>query len=263
MPSSSNANTPWLVVPRPNPKAELRLFCFPYAGSGAVVYRAWPHDLPAEIEMCAAQLPGRENRFRETPLHDLAQVVSGLAQAMTPFLDKPFAFFGHSLGGLIGFELAHCLREQRGVAPSQLFISARRAPHIPEPLSPIHALPNEAFLAQVQERYGGVPQAILQAPDLLHAMLPMLRADFALFENYVYRPRPVLACPITVFGGEQDRIVNRSDLGAWREHTSGRFALHMLEGDHFFLRNAQTFLVREISRQMLRTLEVEPVEPET
>lgn len=263
MSSPLNTNTPWLLVPRPNPRTAMRLFCFPYAGSGAVVYRTWPNDLPPEIEMCAVQLPGRENRFRETPLNDLAQVVSGLAQALTPFLDKPFAFFGHSLGGLIGFELALHLREHHGVAPSQLFISARRAPHLPEPLAAIHHLPNEEFITHLQQRYGGIPQAILQAPDLLHAMLPMLRADFALFENYVYRSRPVLAGPITVFGGEQDRIVGRNDLAAWREHTSERFALHMLEGDHFFLRSAQPFITREISRQVLRLLDAEPIEPET
>ncbi len=235
----------------------MRLFCFPYAGSGAVVYRTWPNDLPPEIEMCAVQLPGRENRFREAPLRELAEVVAALAHALQPCLDLPFAFFGHSLGGLIGFELAHDLRAQQGREPAQLFISARRAPHIPEPLSPIHPLPNEEFIAQVQKRYGGIPQAILQAPDLLNAMLPMLRADFALFENYVYQKRASLNCPLTVFGGEHDQIVGRNDLAAWSEHTRGPLNLRMLEGDHFFLRGAQPIIVREISRQLLRALNCE------
>lgn len=255
MPTSSpELNSSWLVIPRPNPKAELRLFCFPYAGSGAVVYRTWPNDLPAEIEMCAVQLPGRENRFREAPMSELTEVVRALAQALQPRLNLPFAFWGHSLGGLICYELAHFLRTEYGREPVRLFISARRAPHLPEPLAPIHALPNDEFIAQMQQRYGGIPQAILQAPDLLNAMLPMLRADFALFENYVHETRAPLHCPLTVFGGEHDRIVERRDLEAWREHTSGNFVLHILEGDHFFLRSAQASLTREISRQLLRAL---------
>ncbi len=261
--SPTVANNPWLVIPRPNPKAELRLFCFPYAGSGAVVYRTWPNDLPPEIELCAVQLPGRENRFREAPMSELVEVVRTLAQALQARWDLPFAFFGHSLGGLLCYELAHFLRAEHGRAPARLFISARRAPHLPEPLAPIHALRNDEFIAQVQQRYGGIPQAILQAPDLLNAMLPMLRADFALFENYVHERRAPLPCPLIAFGGEHDRIVERKVLEAWREHTSGSFTLHMLEGDHFFLRSAQASLTREISRQMLRMLEGEPVESET
>mgnify|MGYP001615144830 CR=1 FL=1 len=259
----SHANTnnnPWLVVPRPIPRAELRLFCFPYAGSGAVVYRTWPNDLPPEVEMCAIQLPGREHRFRETPLRNLDEAVTALAQALQSHWDLPFAFFGHSLGGLIGFELAHYLREQGARVPIQLFISARRAPHLPEPLPPIHALPDAEFLVQLQNRYGGIPQAILQAPDLLNAMLPLLRADFTLFEKYVYRSRSPLVCPITVFGGEHDQIVGREDLAAWQEHTTDAFSLRMLEGDHFFVRSAQFEIVREVSRRLLRVLQAEPVE---
>lgn len=256
---SQSSNNPWLVVPRPNPRASIRLFCFPYAGSGAVVYRTWPNDLSAEIELFAAQLPGRENRFRETPLQSLAEVVSALAAAVYPYLDRPFALFGHSLGGLIAFELAHYLREQWGCTPLLFFASARRAPHLPEPLSPIHALPGDEFIAQVQKRYGGIPQAILQTPELLHAMLPMLRADFALFEKYAYRARPPLTCPIIAFGGEHDQIVRREEIAAWREHTSARFTLRLVDGDHFFVRHAQSALVREISQQLFRVWEAQPV----
>lgn len=259
--SSQPSINPWLVVPRPNPRASIRLFCFPYAGSGAVVYRTWPNDLSAEIELFAAQLPGRENRFRETPRHDLTEVVSELAAAMQPYLHRPFAFFGHSLGGLIAFELAHHLRERHGLTPLRLFVSARRAPHLPEPFPPIHSLPDAEFIAQMQKRYGGIPQVILQTPELLHAMLPMLRADFALFEKYVYRARMPLECPIIAFGGEYDQIVRREEVAAWHEHTSARFTLRMVEGDHFFVRHAQSALVREVSQQLLRACDTECITP--
>lgn len=237
----------------------MRLFCFPYAGSGAVVYRTWPNDLPSEVEICAVQLPGRENRFREAPLRELTEVVSTLARAVQPYLDVPFAFFGHSLGGLIGFELAHFLRTRHQLEPAQLFISARRAPHIPEPFPPIHHLPDEEFVLQMQNRYGGIPQALMQTPELLHALLPMLRADFALFENYHFTQREVLACPLTAFSGESDAVVRRSDIAAWREHTRGAFTFHVLPGDHFYLRSAHAFIAREISQQLLRRLQENPL----
>lgn len=258
MPSSLQTSSAWLVVPRPHPHARLRLFCFPYAGSGAVVYRTWPNDLPTEIEMCAIQLPGRENRFREPPLTRLSEVVTALAEAMQPYLDLPFAFFGHSLGGLVSFELAQYLRQHHGRTPAHFFVSARRAPHVPEPFPPIHQLQNDEFIAHMQKRYGGIPQAILHAPDLLLAMLPMLRADFALFEDYEFSHAAPLPCPLTAFGGAHDQVVSREDLAAWREHTLGEFSLRMLEGDHFYLRSAQAQIVREVSQQLLRRLQEEP-----
>jgi len=240
----------WLVIPKPNPSALFRLFCFSYAGGGAVVFRTWPHDLPADVEVCAVQLPGRENRVRETPLSRMEQVVQNVAQAMQTQLNLPFAFFGHSLGGLICFEVARHLRREFGKAPERLFISARRAPHLREPLPPIHHLPEPQFVAEIRRRYNGIPQAVLQEPDLLRIMLPMMRADFAIFETYEHAEEEPLSCPITVFGGIHDATVNRAALEAWHQHTRNACTLHMLPGGHFFLRDEQESLLRIIGAKL-------------
>ncbi len=248
--SKTIASNPWIVCQKPNPEARLRLFCFSYAGGGAVVFRTWSSHMPPEIELCALQFPGRENRLRETPLNRMALVVDTLAQALQSYLDKPFAFFGHSLGGLICFELAHQLRKAYGRAPKQLFISARRAPQIPEPLPPIHQLPGAEFVAEMRRRYNGIPEAILQTPELLEVMLPMLRADFAIFETYVYAQPEPLPCPIAVFGGQQDQVVCKEDLAAWRKQTRGYFSMQLFPGGHFYLREAQSALLQEISQEL-------------
>jgi len=238
----------WIVRPKPNPAAHIRLFCFSYAGGGAVIFRMWPHDLDPDIEVCAVQLPGRESRFRETPFTNLSPLVQTLTQVLEPYLDKPFAFFGHSMGALICFELVAQLRSQSGLLPVQLFVSARRAPQIPDPLPPIHQLPENEFLTELRRRYNGIPEAVLQNPDLLQLMLPMLRADFAALETYVYSAPAPLQCPIAAFGGSHDVTVDRAQLEAWRIQTQSAFTLQMLPGDHFFLRRSQAILLQAISR---------------
>lgn len=260
-PPSAFAATPWIVCHRPNPNARLRLFCFSHAGGGAVVFRSWPDHLPPEIEVCALQLPGRENRLREKPLNAMADVIEALTHVLQPHLDKPFAFFGHSLGGLIGFELAQQLRRVEGHAPAQLFISARRAPHLPEPFPPIHHLPDAEFIAEMRRRYQGIPAAILQVPELLEVMLPMLRADFAVFETYAYVEREPLACPIAVFGGEQDGIANRDDLNAWRKHTRSRFSMQIFPGGHFYWRETQAALLQAVSQELKSLLAIPATMP--
>ena len=126
--TTATAFDSWIACRTPNPQARLRLFCFPYAGAGASIFRTWSDGLPADVEVCPVQIPGRGTRLMETPFTQLAPMVEALAQTIGPLLDKPFAFFGHSLGALVGFELARQLRRQSGVQPVRLFVSADRAP---------------------------------------------------------------------------------------------------------------------------------------
>ena len=122
----------WVVRPKPNPLARMRLLCLPYGGGGASIFRDWPQRLPDFVEVCAIQLPGRENRLREPSFTDVPGVVQALTQVLPPFLNIPFAFFGHSLGALIVFELARQLRRENGNEPIHLFISGQCAPQIPD-----------------------------------------------------------------------------------------------------------------------------------
>jgi len=225
------------------------LFCFPYAGTGAAIYREWGAHLPADVEVCPVQLPGRGARAMETPFTRVVPLVQVLAQDLLPLLDKPFVFFGHSLGAIVAFELARELRRQFGVQPCRLFISASRAPQISARHRPIHALPEAEFLDELR-RLNGTPAALLDNAEFMRFMLPVLRADFALYETHTYAPEEPLDCVINGFGGIEDRRVDRSELDAWRVQTSASFSLRMLPGDHFYLNAVQPLLLRMLSEDL-------------
>ena len=246
---AATAYDSWIAFRRPNPQARLRLFCFPYAGNGAAMFRAWPGGLPAYVEVCPVQFPGRGSRLMETPFTRLPPLIEALGQALAPLLEKPFAFFGHSLGALVGFELARQLRRQSGVQPVRLFVSAARAPQIPSRHRPIHGLPEDQFLEELR-RLNGTPAEVLEHVEFMQIMLPILRADFAIYETYAYSPEPPLTCCISSFGGLQDHRVSRDDLDAWREQTSASISRRMFPGDHFFLNTAQPLLLQALSEEL-------------
>ena len=239
----------WITCRKPRAQAHLRLFCFPYAGGGVSIFRAWSDGLPADVEVCPVQLPGRGTRLMEPPFTRLSPLIQALAEALFPLLDKPFAFFGHSLGALVSFELARQLRREYAVQPVRLFISADRAPQIPNRDPPIHNLPEGEFLVELR-RLNGTPREVLEDEELRQIMLPLLRADFAVYETYGYSTEPPLNCPISAFGGSQDHRVSRSDLEAWRDQTSVSFSLRMFPGDHFFLNTTQPVLLRVLSQEL-------------
>ncbi len=240
----------WVVRPEPNPAARLRLFCFPHAGAGAALFRAWPKGLPQSVDLCAVRPPGRESRLREAAFTRLSDLVSAALSALRPYLDIPFAFFGHSLGALVCFELARHLRKETGLGPSHLFVAARRAPQRPEPNPPIRHLSDLDFIEEVRRRFNGIPDMVLKESALIELMLPTLRADFAILETYEYVDDDPLGCPISCFGGLQDRESSCQDLAAWQEQTRGPFSLRMMPGDHFFLQGAHQLLLQALSQDL-------------
>lgn len=240
----------WLGYYKPKPQAQLRLFCFPYAGGGSSIYRLWSDYLPPEIEVCPVLLPGREVRLQEKPFTRLSPLVLELGQVLPALFDKPFAFFGHSMGALISYELTRFLRQQGYPTPIHLFVSGRRAPHIPPPGPPIHRLPQNLFMRELR-RFNGTPQEILRDADLMGMFLPILRADFAICEEYVHTTEEPLACPITAVGGSDDGETAEGRLEAWQQHTSSTFTRHILSGNHFFLHNARAALLRILSDELV------------
>ena len=240
---------PWLAGSPQDGRARLRLFCFPYAGGGSSIFRTWPKCLPETIAVCPVELPGRGARLREAPRTRLADLVGEMAEGLSPYLDRPFAFFGHSMGALLGFELARTLRRMGGPLPRHLFVSGHRAPQIPDPGPHVHALPEPAFVAELR-RLGGTPPAVLEHEELMQLLLPILRADFALVETYAYAPESPLSCPITALGGREDPEAGPGDLAAWRDQTTGDFSLRMLPGDHFFVHTAQPLLLAALSHAL-------------
>jgi medium-chain acyl-[acyl-carrier-protein] hydrolase len=238
---------PWLVRAEPRNRASLTLVCFPYAGGGASVFRAWSQSLPAEVEVAAVQTPGREQRLLEPPFHELEPLLSELVARLAPVLTGPFAFFGHSLGALLAYEVAHALRGQ--AEPRCLFVSGCRAPHLPPSRDPIHRLPDRSFINELR-RLGGTPGVVLDHEEMMALLLPSLRADIAISETYVCRPRPRLACPIVAFGGVNDPDVSAMAVGGWRDHTEGRFSFQLFPGDHFFLQQSRSALLAAVSEAL-------------
>ncbi|HEX8456603.1 MAG TPA: alpha/beta fold hydrolase [Pyrinomonadaceae bacterium] len=241
------SRTDWLTVL--NPERNLpRLFCFPYAGGGSLLFRRWLPYLKGAVELCAAQLPGRETRMRESPVSELRVLVDALAREIKPFLDRPYAFFGHSMGALVAFELARRLRDEGMVEPMHLFLSGRRAPQLPKTDRALHTLPEAEFIEEVI-RLNGTPREVLSHPELMQILIPLLRADFAVCQTYEYAPHAPLRSSITALGGLHDEWIDHASLDAWREHTTANFAVRMFPGDHFFL-NQTPELPRLIAREL-------------
>lgn len=239
----------WLARSGEKAKATIRLFCFPYAGGTTHTYRSWQGLLPESIDVSPVQLPGRGQRLSEPAFQHLPELVEALGPEIVPFLDKPFAFFGHSMGGLIGFELARWLRRNRKTMPTHLFVSGRQAPQLSELAEPTWDLPEREFVERVRD-LNGTTQDVLEHPELMQLMIPLLRADFAVCETYQYQDEPPLECPVTVFGGLDDVEVRYEHLEPWREHTSSAFRLHVFPGDHFFVQTAQADMAQVIAAEL-------------
>ena len=239
----------WLAYREANPRARLRMFCFPYAGGGASAYRGWGTSLPQEIEVCPVQLPGREGRLREQPFTRPEELIQAVTDALTPWFDLPFVFFGHSMGAMIGFELSRELRRRGQTLPLHLFVSGRRAPQLPTRDEPIHDLPEPEFIERLRD-LNGTPEEVLQHAELMKLLTPLLRADFAVNETYSYAEEEPLEPGISAFGGLADSDVKREDVEAWGIQTRGRFRMRMMPGDHFFLHPQKDLIIESVARDL-------------
>jgi medium-chain acyl-[acyl-carrier-protein] hydrolase len=183
----------------------------------------------------------------------MAEVIPPLVRALQPLLDRPFAFYGHSLGANIAFELARAFRKAGGPQPDHLLVAASPAPQLPWLLKPMHAMNEEEFLHEIQNRYGGLPKPVIEDPEMRALLIPSLRADVEIMETYAYQAGDPLVCAITAIGGMDDQMVKRPALERWRDQTSASYKLHMLPGDHFFLQSARLPLLALIASELAVT----------
>lgn len=235
------------------PNAALRLFCFPYAGGGASIYSRIFAQLTPTIEICAVQPPGRENRLSEPLLTSVADLAKAAARALEPYFDMQFAFFGHSLGALVAYELTQTLRQTGGPTPCHLIASAHRAPQLPSPCEPVWGLPDPEFKLRLKE-LNGTPGEVLENSELQALLLPLMRADFRLDETYSHPSGyEALDCPVTVFGGRHDAEVRESELRAWNAVTRNRFELRMIDGDHFFIHSHASTVTTCVTEALRRS----------
>jgi len=235
---------------RPNPAAEMRLICFPSAGSGVSSLHSWLQGMPSSVELCPIQLPGREDRRLEPPFRRMEPLVVAVADVLQPLLNLPYALFGHSLGALTAFEVAREFRRRGLRSPTRLLVSSRIAPQLPPRFSPIHHLPEPEFIRQLASRYGPIPAPILAEPELMLLFSPVLRSDIEILETYSYRAESPLEIAISVFGGDNDATVDKNGLNAWSEQTTTSMAVRTFPGDHFFPRVAREDFLKAISSDL-------------
>jgi medium-chain acyl-[acyl-carrier-protein] hydrolase len=237
---------PALAEWRSETAAAVRLICLPHSGAQAATYRPWRSTAPSWLEVLAVEYPGHGARLREPPHPDIGPLVTELADAVGPLLDRPYALFGHSMGALVAYELAHRARELGLPPPVHLFVSGHRPPHLAEPEPDVHPLADAELVARLRA-LDGTPPDVLEEPELLRLVLPVLRADLQLCGTYAHTPRAALPCALTAFGGEDDPMVPRALLAGWREHAAGRFAVRVLPGHHFYLLDAHARVLAAIA----------------
>jgi medium-chain acyl-[acyl-carrier-protein] hydrolase len=241
-------------IPEPERRAEptmkdfhipkIRLFCFPYSGGAASAYRDWQRSLPAEFDVRPVQLPGRENRLLEDPISDLDTLLESLATDLRPALTAPFAFFGHSMGAVISWELARLLCHCYGATPVHMFVSG--CPALPYVHHRNYADLPDAELTAHLRAIGGTPEEVLRDGEMMELLLPSIRADFTLLSNYKYQSGELLGCPVTAFAGDRDLSFPIEYLYEWSKLTSADCGVRILSGGHFFLHEAKDDLLREI-----------------
>lgn len=212
--------------------AATRLVCLPHAGAGAASFTRWLALFPPGIAVVRTQLPGREDLAAQPPFPRVRDAVDALLPQVVELGDAPVAIYGHSMGAVVGFELARALTAE-GRPPAHLFVSGRRAPHLPARRATIHHLPDEEFLAALADM-GGADGPVVRGRAFRRYTARLVRADLRLAEEHEHHAAPALPCPVTVFYGTEDPIVDLDQAEAWREHTGAAFAVHTFPGDHFF-----------------------------
>ena len=239
-------SSPWFHVQKPVENPSVRLFCFSYAGGSASAFRDWCNEMPSQIEICCVQLPGRGTRFREPSLTSMNILLDALMPEITPHLGVPFAFFGHSMGAQVAFELTRRLRKMREQLPKHLFVSGRSAPQISSTRKKIHGLPEEDFIEEIK-KLNGTPDEALQHPELMELVSPILRADIKLIETWEYNDDDPLQLPITAMGGTLDDGVTARHLEGWGNQTNKSFSMQLFNGDHFFINDSRDAVLNKVS----------------
>ncbi len=243
-----------LLFEQPSNSARLRLFFFPYGGGGASIGAPYRKLLSKKIDFISIQFPGRENRIKEFPFVRMTPVIEELLLAVSPYLDVPFVLWGHCSGAIIAFELARKLQEQFKLGSEALIVSACSAPQLihSDPSLYLHRLPDKQFLLKIQEIMKGASVSDSSNEQIIQILTSTIKADFAVYETYIYQPYKLLSCPIIAFGGSKDKRVSEKELKAWQDQTTGRFIFKTINnGNHFFINSQISEVVEYINSFIL------------
>ena len=233
----------WLVHGVTRPEAT-RLFCFPHGGGSVAEYIRWTRDL-ATVEAAGIQLPGRGARQREPALTSMPELVDAVADGVD--FAAPCAFFGHSLGSLVAYEVVREIRRRGGRLPMHLVVSGFPGPHLHRTTTPLHTLPDDELLDAVARRHAGIPAGVLEDSELRAMAADCLRSDYRILETYRWEPGAPLDLPVTVFAGRDDEIDDDA-LDGWRRHTTGPVRIRRFPGGHFYLRDRPGVVMRAVAR---------------
>lgn len=241
-------STPWLIRRRGS-SGRIRLYCFPYAGGNAFHFLPWQTTLGPTIEVCAVQLPGRGERLGEAPYKSLPALIETVAAVIARQDPGPFAFFGHSLGGLIAFEVARYCKRINLTRPVRIFASGCDAPQHRSASRRLHELGDDALIAALKE-YDGAPSSVFENTELMALTLPAIRSDFALAEKYHYRPGPPLDIPITVLAGKLDDRISAEQVEGWQKETTGTCHIRWFDGGHFFIHSERNAVIECLKTEL-------------
>lgn len=245
----TESNSVWIRRFHPTPDPSPRLVCFPHAGGAATYFFPVSRSLAPDIEVLAVQYPGRQDRRTEQPLDSIADLADIITEQLQGWLNRPLAFFGHSMGATLAFEVARRL-ERQGHHPIALFASGRRAPSQTRD-EHYHTLPDDQLLAEIRS-LSGTDAGLLNDDEIIRMILPAVRADYRAAETYRYPPGTDLSCPVHALTGDADPKVTVEETVAWQEHTSAACQLHVYPGAHFYLNDHVSEVLAVISNQLLR-----------
>jgi acyl transferase domain-containing protein/surfactin synthase thioesterase subunit/acyl carrier protein len=260
----------WLIFPKPNPDAKVRLLCFNYAGGGATTYRPWADLLDDRVELVAIEPPGRGSRFQEPHIMDLQTYKREITTALQDYLDKPYALFGHCLGGLVLHEVARNLADMPGAEMTHIFVSGSRPPHQvsrpgkfeesllatlvehPDylPRQPLHEQIDEVFAMAIRHFDIGASEEFLSHPDLKAILMPAIRADFSIAASYTPMITTPLDVAVTCFHGVDDHYVTKMQALEWNKYTNREFRILYRAFAHYMVVEDREFIVETINKSL-------------
>jgi acyl transferase domain-containing protein/surfactin synthase thioesterase subunit len=247
----ANQTASWIAYHKPKPNSYLRLFCFHPWGSSASIFKNWSDELPPHIEVLPIQLPGRQQRLKEKPFTEFVTLIQVLGDFIHPYLDKPFAFYGHSMGALIAFELAYVVKQKYNINPQYLFLGGAQPPSDVSFLNRIENLSQNQtlnYLLDISE----IPEAIYNDKSLVEEFMEIFKADLQLLQSYCHKEQEPLDCPIYIFGGVDDASISEKQLSLWYRYTQNTFKLQMLPGKHMFLNTSRKLILDIIYQEILK-----------